>query len=482
MTVRSEYVTQKRASQTCKYPMASMPEMIATITCKGCIHALNFHGAKSEIGVRYIPDTSNVKYDSGKTYAVGPRGEKEIIDSDTIDDYTGWDGFENVDTIVMHMLLTILLNYDRKRYEAEGYVAKAVAVYVPDLLKACGVQNVGQAKRTIFMDKCRALEHVFGVFPDSDMVLPFLQNCDVMDDQGILLLDSPYLNYLLRHMYFCRAKEAAKWKKPYVSIVETHMKATIYKERNRNAAEVVRFICTEIARIGYSEGRVKVSTIVRNTNVLYHQVEECENIKYKTRYYTRAFKKAWELISSQTTLPDDYPHLTIPSPDDEDSVPTYAERDRVFEIHRGLVRKRKKKAKKTTQINTADIIMFPLYKSDDNDRALAAEDNTCQHDDATAFVESLPELPVKNAEDFAALYKQENERRKEQGLLSLEDAAAKREEYDTDEAIAAMCAEDPELEPADLKPTAFSAFVVDSDDPRYYDFPFESSGWEASNW
>ena len=251
--MKKDYVTYNRASQLCPYPIADVPDHVATITHRSSLFSLSFFGQKNDGHLCYFSDTTNIVYDEreNRTYDRRPNGINRVLTPDNLDSYISLDGIASVDSFLLHLLFTIVLNYNQNDLEHGLHYTPVIAVYIPNLLKKCGIQYASMDKKVQFMTKCKALEHVYGVLPDNNRVLPFLRNCDAYEDSSVLVIDSPYLVQMLQRLYYYRHQDLEKRKEnakgeynPHVPIVENHMKTTMYKERCKYAVEIAAYLCT----------------------------------------------------------------------------------------------------------------------------------------------------------------------------------------------------------------------------------------------
>lgn len=79
------------------------------------------------------------------------------------------------------------------------------------------------------------------------------------------------------------------------------IKSSIVKERNKRAVEIVMVVVTTIEQSGKNTPHLKANTIIDRIPQLKKTYNDTP-VKHKNRVLARAFKKAWELLETQTNL------------------------------------------------------------------------------------------------------------------------------------------------------------------------------------
>lgn len=110
------------------------------------------------------------------------------------------------------------------------------------------------------------------------------------------------------------------------------VKSSIVKERNKRAVEIVMVVVTTIEQSGKNTPHLKASTIINRIPQLKKTYNDTP-AKHKNRVLTRAFKKAWELLETQTNLRKKYPDIILPDPNNPQNIPTTSNLNKlVFEF------------------------------------------------------------------------------------------------------------------------------------------------------
>ena len=121
------------------------------------------------------------------------------------------------------------------------------------------------------------------------------------------------------------------------------IKPSIGKNKNLSAAETVSIILQVIEQAGDNTPHIGIKTIVDRNEALKAQLERTDS-GHRSRVLERHFKKAWELLSTETRLEETYKKIKLPRPYIKADIPTMKDywNNRVYEFpHEG-------KSKKTT--------------------------------------------------------------------------------------------------------------------------------------
>ena len=218
-----------------------------------------------------------------------------------------------------------------------------VKIYIPDLLRAMGVTgNPNKKNINSLIDTIRTgYANVIGVIPVKQNGKIYHNKYAVIawhsynEVENTVTFASPYMNYLLYNIIksSIRRDKAGKIKtnkKGYPLLTANHsylVKSTIASERNKRAAENVRYICVLIEQAGNHTPRATASTIIKNNPELEQALNEIADAANKNRLLKRTFLKTWELLRTQTRLLEFYPDIKIP-----DTFPTMSTLDMVFEF------------------------------------------------------------------------------------------------------------------------------------------------------
>jgi len=171
---------------------------------------------------------------------------------------------------------------------------------------------------------------------------------------GTIAISSPYLNMLvyetIKDEIYINDKGAMDYKKRVIECLSKEnqylVKTTLAKERNKRAAEIVVIVCNTIAEAG-DKGvpHISARTILGRHAELWQALEKKHDDSNKNKLLKSSFKKAWELLRTQTILEDVYEDIKLP---ELNEVPTIATLDRVFEFpHKG----KKKRANKEVVVD-----------------------------------------------------------------------------------------------------------------------------------
>ena len=113
------------------------------------------------------------------------------------------------------------------------------------------------------------------------------------------------------------------------------IKAFITTERNKSAVVNIYIIVQLIKQAGDTGIlNIKSSTLIEHNKVLTLRVSESSN---PVQLSSRAFKKTWELLRTQTILLKTYDSIILPDPNDITKIPTLINMNKlVFEFpHNG---------------------------------------------------------------------------------------------------------------------------------------------------
>lgn len=253
---------------------------------------------------------------------------------------------EKIDLPLLRMFYSIILSDFVNNAHQFGVVNETVTVYVPDLAELLGKgRNIGKKDIEAIIKKAASFQTICGVLKDPKRpngigtVLPLLLWQGYYEDTNTIRFQSPYMTELIMRIYDVSVRRdklgTPKLKKDGTPILEAShsylVKSSIVKERNKRAAEIVMVVVATIEQSGNRTPHLKARTIIERIPQLQEAYENTTQGN-KNRVLMRAFKKAWELLETQTKLREKYPTIVLPDPKDPKNIPTTTTLDKVFEF------------------------------------------------------------------------------------------------------------------------------------------------------
>lgn len=253
---------------------------------------------------------------------------------------------EKIDLPLLRMFYSIILSDFMNNAHQFGVVNETVTVYVPDLAELLGKgRNIGKKDVEAIIKKAASFQTICGVLKDPKRpngigtVLPLLLWQGYYEDSNTIRFQSPYMTELIRRIYDVSIRRdkmgIPKLKKDGTPILEAShsylVKSSIVKERNKRAVEIVMIVVATIEQSGTRVPHLRARTIIERIPQLQEAYVSATQGN-KNRVLMRAFKKAWELLETQTKLREKYPTIVLPDPNDPQNIPTTTTLDRVFEF------------------------------------------------------------------------------------------------------------------------------------------------------
>ncbi len=233
------------------------------------------------------------------------------------------------------------------------YLIQSVKLYMPSILQMLGYkQNSNDGGATI--KKIKRFNSILGVMQEKKNGRTYESYYPVMvlkEDHdarnNTIEFASPYINKLVMTI-LCASIQMDKHGnprlkrngKPFTRPSHSHLiKASIAKEKNQRAVEIVCIVVTLIEQAG-GEGtpHIRAQTIIDRCPDLKNALETARSGN-KSLILKRAFSRAWELLPEQTKLTESYRNIKFPT-----TIPTASTLDMVFEFpHKGKVKQDRKK-------------------------------------------------------------------------------------------------------------------------------------------
>lgn len=329
--------------------VCEIPEHIVVITNKTYRYALSLKendGAyllpmTSAEGLEYREETGEVLY---KNFPVSEETLKDIQRNEST-------RIGEIDIPLIRMFYSMLLSDFEKNLEQEYEENKVFTIYLPDFAEKIGKKRtISKNDINSIVEKTVSFQKIYGILKDTDRntetILPLLIWKGYDENTNTIRFSSPYMQKLIRRIYevsmrkdksgtICRKKDGTPLLKAAYSY---SLKSSIVKERNKKAVEIVAHIVATIELAGDREHRVPhmmTRTILENIPQLQEAYSNAAPGN-KNNILSRAFKKAWELLETQTTLRNKYPDINLPDSEDPANIPTSKQLGLVFEFRHGL--------------------------------------------------------------------------------------------------------------------------------------------------
>lgn len=251
---------------------------------------------------------------------------------------------EKIDLPLLRMFYSIILSDFMHNAQKFGVVNETVTVYVPDLAELLGKgRNISKKDVETIIKKASSFQTICGVLKDPrrpngiGTVLPLLLWSGYYEETNTIRFQSPYMTELIMRIYDVSIRKdklgIPKLKRDGTPLLEASysylVKSSIVKERNKRAAEIVMVVVATIEQAGTREPHLKARTIMDRVPQLQEAYDQASPGN-RNRVLARAFKKAWELLETQTLLKEKYPTIVLPDPKNTKNIPTSTTLDMVF--------------------------------------------------------------------------------------------------------------------------------------------------------
>lgn len=268
------------------------------------------------------------------------------------------DGKRTIDLALLRVLYTILYESSEKDLGNNLTPKKMVTIYYPKLAKQLGKSlNIGAKDVQCFINKLRSYESVVGIIDEgkeSKNILPVLRYWEWDVVKNTISFDSPYMSRIISEIYYIHKGKnndalilKNKNMKPLFQPVHSYMmNASIAKEKNKKAVEIVFIVVVLIEQAGGKDAHIKANTIIERNLLLKEAIEQCKTINNKNIILKRSFSKAWELLLTKTNLTQYYKNIELPDVDAEhfikNWIPTITTLNMNFEFkHEGKIKNKK---------------------------------------------------------------------------------------------------------------------------------------------
>lgn len=339
-----QYETKKsyRTKSKTEDATDSLPSKLALITNDQYRESLSLQEQKGSYLVPLVSD-EDMTYDGKTLFIKGfPASEASIREINKDKDVP----IESIDLPLLRMFYSIILEDFMNNAKEFGVVNETVTVYVPDLAKLMGKsKNISKKDIEAIIKKASSFQTICGVLKDPKRpngigtVLPLLLWSGYFEDTNTIQFKSPYMTELIRRIYDVSIRKDKmgfpKLKKDGTPVLEAAysylVNSSIVKERNKRAVEIVMVVVATIEQAGRRVPHLKARTIMERIPQLQDAYDKATTTN-KNRVLSRAFKKAWELLETQTSLRKKYPDIVLPDPNDPQNIPTVTTLDMVFEF------------------------------------------------------------------------------------------------------------------------------------------------------
>lgn len=325
---QKKYRTKSRADNSTD----NLPSNIAIITNDKYKDSLTLQ-QNGGAYLQPLATTDGLQYDGENLFFQGfPASEATLREINKDKDVP----IEAIDLPLLRMFYSIILSDFEQNTKKLGIVNEIVTVYVPDLAAILGKKrNLSKNDITSIIEKTSSFQTIYGVIKDPDRpngigtAVPLLVWMGYDAESNTIQFASPYMTRLIKRIYNVSIRKDKKGspqlKKDGTPLLEVShsylVKSSIVKERNKRAVEIVMIVVTTIEQSGKNTPHLKASTIINRIPQLKKTYNNTP-AKHKNRVLTRAFKKAWELLETQTNLRKKYPDIILPDPNNPQNIPT----------------------------------------------------------------------------------------------------------------------------------------------------------------
>ena len=241
-----------------------------------------------------------------------------------------------------------------KKATSPGFTKESVTIYIPDFLKMTGLApNHNKSNEDAVLNKIASYATIYGVLEEQwggrtyKNHYPVLQLVKHDAKNNTVEIMSPYFHALIGTIVQASVRkdrnDKPKLKRNgdlYTRASHTYMvKASIDRERNKRAIEIVCVIVVLIERCGNGgTPHITAREIINRCPDLKNALENEKTSSGKSRILRRAFTKAWQLLKTQTELQDHYKNIQFPT-----AIPTSSSLDMKIEFpHEGKIPDHKK--------------------------------------------------------------------------------------------------------------------------------------------
>ena len=336
---KKNYRTKSKADNTTD----NLPSNLAIITNDKYKNSLTLQ-QNGGAYLQPLATTEGLQYDGENLFFQGfPASEATLREINKDKDVP----IEAIDLPLLRMFYSIILSDFEQNTKKLGVVNEIVTVYVPDLAAILGKKrNLSKNDITSIIEKTSSFQTIYGVIKDPDRpngigtAVPLLVWMGYDAESNTIRFASPYMTRLIKRIYNVSIRKDRKGsphlKKDGTPLLEVShsylVKSSIVKERNKRAVEIVMVVVTTIEQSGKNTPHLKASTIINRIPQLKKTYNDTP-AKHKNRVLTRAFKKAWELLETQTNLRKKYPDIILPDPNNPQNIPTTSNLNKlVFEF------------------------------------------------------------------------------------------------------------------------------------------------------
>ena len=335
--VKKSYRTKSKADNTTD----NLPSNLAIITNDKYKNSLTLQ-QNGGAYLQPLATTEGLQYDGENLFFQGfPASEATLREINKDKDIP----IEAIDLPLLRMFYSIILSDFEQNTKKLGVVNEIVTVYVPDLAAILGKKrNLSKNDITSIIEKTSSFQTIYGVIKDPDRpngigtAVPLLVWMGYDAESNTIRFASPYMTRLIKRIYNVSIRKDRKGspqlKKDGTPLLEVShsylVKSSIVKERNKRAVEIVMVVVTTIEQSGKNTPHLKANTIIERIPQLQRAFNKTKTTSNKNLLLSRTFKKAWELLESQTKLRDKYPNITLPDPNNPQNIPTTSTLNMVF--------------------------------------------------------------------------------------------------------------------------------------------------------
>lgn len=335
--VKKSYRTKSKADNTTD----NLPSNLAIITNDKYKNSLTLQ-QNGGAYLQPLATTEGLQYDGENLFFQGfPASEATLREINKDKDVP----IEAIDLPLLRMFYSIILSDFEQNTKKLGVVNEIVTVYVPDLAAILGKKrNLSKNDITSIIEKTSSFQTIYGVIKDPDRpngigtAVPLLVWMGYDAESNTIRFASPYMTRLIKRIYNVSIRKDRKGsphlKKDGTPLLEVShsylIKSSIVKERNKRAVEIVMVVVTTIEQSGKNTPHLKANTIIERIPQLQRAFNKTKTTSNKNLLLSRTFKKAWELLESQTKLRDKYPNITLPDSNNPKNIPTTSTLNMVF--------------------------------------------------------------------------------------------------------------------------------------------------------
>lgn len=252
---------------------------------------------------------------------------------------------DSIDLPLLRVFYSIILTNFEEKTKKLGVIDDIIDIYVPDLAALMGKsRNLNKKDIENIRNKTASFQSIYGILKDPKRpngigtAVPLLVMMGYYEESNTIRFASPYMTELIKRIYNVSIRKSRQGvpmlkKDGTPMLVPSHsylVKSSIAKEKNKKAVEIVITVVKTIERAGSNTPHLRASTILASIPQLQKAYENAPTASKKNRVLERAFKKAWELLRTQTTLQEKYPSIVLPDPYNPKNIPTTSTLDSVY--------------------------------------------------------------------------------------------------------------------------------------------------------